>query len=184
MELSLSFYVSYVALWILVILQSLILVGLVRMVHELRQAGVPVRLSEGQEAPKFSVVALSGEPISTADFAGRFLALLFVSPDCSACVATLENDMGYLHRKGQGNLIVICKAGRAECVKLAERYELTTPMVADEDEQISRLFAVSAVPIAVLINESNRIQSYGQPEHEEPEKTLKQAAEVQAQGVA
>jgi len=177
------FYLSYAALWILVIFQSLVLLGVVRMVHELRQTGVAARMSAGQEAPKFSAVALSGVPIGSAGFAGRLTALLFVSSDCSACLDTLENNMGYLSYKAQGNLIVICKAGQAECARLGQRYQLTTPIVADEDGEISRLFAVSSVPTAVVINAQNRIQSYGQPEREEPKEVLENAPDLERQAV-
>lgn len=186
MDMSIPFYLSHAALWILVILHSLILLGVVRIVYQLQQTGVAAGsrgLSSGKEAPQFSAVALSGEPISSTDFVGRLTALLFVSPSCPSCTAILEDDMGYLNHKAQGNMIVICRAGREDCARLAEQHRLSMPVVADEDDQISGLYRISTVPTAVLINSNNRIQSYGQPQREELEEMLEKAAEVGAQGV-
>lgn len=163
---STPFYLSYAALWILVILHSLILLGVVRIIYQLQQNGVVDRntsISIGQEAPVFSAKDLSGISIGNVDFAGRLTALLFVSPDCPACKEILEDDMAYLSRKAQGNLIVICQADHENCKRLIEQYELSLPVVADDDEQIGRLFNITSIPTTVLIND-NRIQSYGQPE--------------------
>lgn len=167
MDVSMPFYLSYAALWLLVILQSLILLGLVRIVYQLQRNGATAGLSEGQEAPSFSAVSLSGTPINSANFAGRMTALLFVSPTCSSCAEALT-DINYLRYKAnQGNVIVICRSGREDCARLVEKYQLNVPSVADEDDQISRLYSISSVPTAVIINENNRIKSYGQIKRDE-----------------
>lgn len=176
------FYISYTALWLLVVLHSLILLGVVRMVYQLQQTGVRAgssheRLEPGQEAPEFSTVDLYGTPVSSNDFTGRLTALLFVSPDCPTCMTVLEKDMEYLNHKAQGNLVVICRAGREACARLVERYELKMPVVADEDDRISRLYRISSVPMAVLINAENRIQSYGQPQREKEEEMSEKSSE-------
>ena len=183
-DLSIQFYVSFAALWILVILHSLILVGVVRIVYQLQQSGVDTGSSDlsGKEAPAFTAVDLSGVTIHSTDFTGRLTALLFVSPNCRSCMTTLE-DMAYLNHKAQGNVIMICRAGQEDCAKLAELYNVTVPVVADEDDHISRLYAISSVPTAVLINANNRIKSYGQPDREELERALEEASEEESQGV-
>jgi peroxiredoxin len=184
-ELSTPFYLSYAALWILVVFQSLLLLGMVRIVYQLQKSGVTSNsnaLSQGQEAPLFSAVDLSGTAIGGADFAGKITALLFVTPDCPACVISLEKDLDYLQYKAQGNLIVICKAIREECVRLAERYEITVPVVADEDESISSLYRISSVPTVVLIDADGRVQSYGQPVREEELTIEVKEAEVAVEG--
>lgn len=161
--MSLPYFLSYAALWILVVLQSLILLGVVHIVYQIQHTDVADNgLPVGREAPQFNTIDLTGTPIRSADFAGRLTALLFVSPSCSLCTATLD-EIEALHYKAKGNVIVICRAGRDDCARLAERHQLNVPIVADEDERISRLFDIVGVPMAVLVNESNRIQSYGHP---------------------
>jgi len=116
----------------------------------------------GEEAPVFNAVSLSGASVSSADYVGRPTAILFVSPTCPSCTTTLH-EMEALHYKTGGSVIVICRASRDDCVHLAERYEITAPMVADEDERISQLFGITIVPTAILIDADNRIQTYGHP---------------------
>lgn len=187
---SMPFYLSYGALWILVILHSLILLGVVRLVYQLQQSGTAAgfsrdgRMSAGQAAPEFSAVNLAGAPISSADFAGRLTALLFVAPDCPACTDILDDDMAYLNHKAHGHLIVICRAGREACARLAEQHGLDVPVVADEDDQVSRLYGISAVPTAVLINAGNRIQSYGQPDRKTLDAVFEEVAAAEMQEVS
>ncbi len=184
--MEMPFYLSYTALWALVILHSLILLGVVRIVYQLQQTGTPTdrrSLRTGDEAPAFSATDLSGTSIRSTNLAGRPKVLLFVSPNCPGCVEMLEHDTEYLNHKAQGNMIIICQAGREDCIQLAKQYRLNMPIIADEDDQISRLYGISSVPMAVLINANNRIQSYGQPQREELGEVVEQALEAQAQGV-
>ena len=178
------FYISYGALWILIILHSLILLGLVRVVYQLQQTGMrAASMESGQEAPAFSAVDLSGTPIKSTDFAGRLKVLLFVSPDCPACTSMLEDDIEFLEHKAQGNVIVICQAGRKDCARLVEQRGINMPIIADVDGEISRLYEISSVPTAVFVNANNRVQSYGKPQYEEVDETFEKAAEVGAPGV-
>lgn len=181
-DLTIFFYISYGALWILVILQSLILLGLVQVVHQLQKTGATAGSFEGKEAPEFSARDLSGVAITSANFTGRLTGLLFISVSCQACLETLQNDIEYLYRKAQGNVIVICRAARKDCARLVEQYRLTVPMVADEDNHISQLYGISSVPTAVFINADNRILSYGHPKPEELMEILEKAAQEAPQG--
>lgn len=170
--MAIPFYLSYAALWILVIAQSLVLLGVVRLVYQIQHASVPEgQLERGQAAPQFSAVALAGTPISSADFAGHPAALLFVSPSCPSCRATLA-ELDALRYKADGNVIVICRSDRNDCAELAEAYGLDVLTVADEDQRISRLFGVTSNPTAVIIDEQGRIQSYGRPLRGEELETL------------
>lgn len=180
-DLTIFFYISYGALWILVILQSLILLGLVQVVHHLRKTGVTASSFEGKEAPEFSAKDLSGVAITSANFTGRLTGLLFISESCQACLETLQNDIEYLYSKAQGNVIVICQAGRKDCARLVEQYGLAVPVVADEDNHISQLYGISSVPTVVFVNADNRILSYGHPKREELVEVLERAAPMASQ---
>lgn len=172
MNLSLPFFVSYAALWVLVVLQSLILLGIVGIIYRFQQSSTSsgsANVAVGKDAPKFSAVDLFGLSIESADYAGRLTALLFVSHDCHACRETLENDMDYLMRKAKGNVILICRAERQDCMRLVEQYELKVPIIVDRNNQLSELYGISSVPTTVLIDANNRILSYGQPRREEIE---------------
>lgn len=181
--MSLLFYLSYAALWILVIVQGLLLLGVVRMVYQRQQpTATNERLRSGQEAPRFSTVDVTGAPIGSATFAGRLTALLFVSTACPTCMTTLE-ELAMLRHKALGNVVVICQAGRDSCARLAARYGLDVPIVADGDGKIGQLFGISGVPTAVLIDEANRVLFYGQPQRgEELEDLFARAPEAAVAG--
>src|SRR5260221_14352080 len=78
-ELTIFFYISYGALWILVILQSLILLGLVQVVYQLRKESATASSFDGKESPEFSKKLISGEAIKSANFKGSITGLLFDS---------------------------------------------------------------------------------------------------------
>jgi peroxiredoxin len=178
-ETSIPFFLSYAALWILVILHSLVLLGLVRIMYQLQQNSVAVGMLKGQEAPKFSAVSLSKTLIHSTDPEGRLTALLFVSSTCSSCAEALT-DIDYLRYKTEdGNIIVICRSGREDCVRLVEKHKLNIPVVADEDNRISNLYHISTVPMVVVINALSRIESYGQFRRDE---NLKEPFPLEDQG--
>lgn len=183
--MSLPFVSSYVALWALVILQGLVLLALVRMVHELRNNAASFNVG-GQStaalepAPPFQAMALDGTRVTSEDFPGRLTALLFVSPTCPSCTTTLH-EMRALHFKAQGNVVVICRASRYDSMRLAQAHKLDgLPVIADEDDSLSRLYRITTVPVAVLINGSGKVQSYGYPLREEMEQAF-EAAPVAAE---
>ncbi len=168
--MSTALYVTYALLWVLVVFQGLVMLGLVRTVYR-ANAGPPADVSPagngylvGQPVPEFSAVDVSGTPIGNDDLAGRRSALLFVSPDCTSCAATLD-EVEALRWKVDGNVIVVCRgAGPERCRELREMYNLeTTPVVVDEDLKVSELFDVHVAPTAVLVGSNGRIETYGQP---------------------
>jgi methylamine dehydrogenase accessory protein MauD len=177
---AMAFEASYVLLWIVVIIQSVLLVGLVRVVYTLHQEVPaqplkPRRLSRGAEAPALAATALSGASVSNADFLGHMTALLFVSPHCPSCAATLY-EMQALELKTKGNVVVVCRGTTKQALELAQAHELAAPVIADSDDQITRSFGVVSVPTAVLIDAENRIHSYGEPLREHELEELMEAA--------
>lgn len=164
------FYLSYAVLWLLVVFQSLVLLGLARAVYRTNNlAGNAVaphpsnwRLI-GQPVPRFSAYDISGTLIDETALAKRVSALLFVAPDCTSCTATLD-ELEALRFKAAGTVVVICRAGREECKRLREVYNLDeVPIVVDEDRRMSELFDVHVAPTAVLIGADGHIQTYGHP---------------------
>lgn len=162
------FLVSYGALWVLVIFLSAVCVGLVLGVYRLQErvrAGIsssPGESLRGKEAPRFRAVDVAGRRFESRDLAGETTALLFVSPDCVSCAVTLE-ELSALKSKAGGKVVVVCRADREQCGRLAELYGLDVTFLVDEDLEISNLFEIITVPTAVLIDEEHRVGSYGQP---------------------
>ncbi len=181
--MSLPFWLSYGALWLVVLYLTVVVLGLARALHRLGDENLTISTAglKGEPAPDFSVTDLSGRTIESADLEGRLSALLFVSPDCSTCSVTLA-EMNAIQAKTNGHVIVFCRSTGDRCAQMAETYGLNVPVVVDEDLEISRLFEVAAAPTAVLIGADGRIDSYGQPMS--PEEFEQSIAERDGRGEA
>jgi peroxiredoxin len=159
------FWLSFAALWALVLFQTFVLMGLTGMVQGGAHSGIIEGADDGLQgkpAPAFSAADLSGSPISNADLAGRPAALLFVSPDCEHCAVTLA-ELEALESKTNGTVIVLCRSDRGRCLQLAQTYGLRVPVIVDDGFALSRLFRVTGAPTAVLLRADGVIESYGRP---------------------
>lgn len=163
--MSTAMYIAFAALWVLVLFQTMVLLGLTRALHGLQQSDAvgsePAGLT-GQPVPDFTARAITGEIIDREYLIGHETALLFVSPDCGTCSVTLS-ELDALHWKADGKLVVFCRSTTDRCSQLADTYRLDVPLVVDEDLDFSRLLAVAGAPTAVLIGADGRVQRYGQP---------------------
>lgn len=163
--MSVVFVMSLGALWALVLFQTFVSLGLVRIVHAaVEEGGLAADESrmQDQPAPAFAAEDLQGRPISNEDLAGRPAALLFVSPDCSTCGVTLA-ELEALRSKVDGAVVVVCRSERERCVQLAQTYGLEVPVIVDEGFALSRLFHVAGAPTAVLLRADGTIETFGRP---------------------
>jgi peroxiredoxin len=164
--MNLPFYLSYAALWALVVFETLVVIGLVKTHgrgHDVgyREPGPAGNLT-GEKAPDFEAEDVSGSMIRGGLLLGRTSALLFVSPDCSTCTVTLL-ELEALKAKTDGNVVVFCRADRDTCTKLAHEYDLSVPVIPDPTHTISDLFRVTASPTAVIVTADGHIGSRGHP---------------------
>lgn len=163
--MSFPFWLSYGALWLLLLFMSLVVLGLVRTVYRLQRDGALGAGAEGtlrgKPIPEFAATDLSGGSVTSASLAGRLTALLFVGSDCASCAMTLH-DLDALHAKAD-NMVVICQGDGEACVELAETYRIVAPVVPDKDLALSELFPITTVPTAVIASKAGTIASIGHP---------------------
>lgn len=155
------FVASYVGLWILVLLQGVILLGVTRGLYEVRKEFTEPSL-KGRRVPTFSTVDIWGKPLSSDSIMGMPTVMLFVSPDCSTCTVTLEELKPLVNDKTRG-LVIVCGGAGDECRQLALDYELSVPIVADADDELKRLFEVTGTPLGVRISAQGVVESHGEP---------------------
>ena len=84
--------VSSILLWLMVLFNLLLTVALIRRAAA-KQPGfatenVPT-LEIGSQAPDFTAETLDGEAMTLDDYAGKSIALIFVSPTCKPCLNKL-----------------------------------------------------------------------------------------------
>jgi len=151
------------------VMNAVVLIGLVRIVAQLYQAVLPNSnpLDGGvrKEAPAFIAKSMTGSVVDSAGFRGRLTALLFISPTCASCVATLEQ-LAIVGARAAGNVVLVCDGTSEECEALADRFA-PIELIHDDDRRIRRLYGVTRYPMSVLIGVDGRIRSYGQPAAED-----------------
>lgn len=155
------------ALWALVIVHSVVLLGVVHVVHSLARQplGRPGTgsFSIGQEAPSFRARALDGQLVASDRLSGRSYGLLFVSPTCDSCRLTLSELRAAVVRSA-GTLFIICEGTQADCRSLIDDFGVAVPVVSDPLGAVRGRFGVSSVPTAVIVDADGRIVSVGRPD--------------------
>jgi hypothetical protein len=164
-DLELTVWLAFGALAVVVILDTVVLMGVVRMVVQLYRAvspdADPAAPMSRKLAPAFVAHAMDGSFVDSARFVGRITALLFVSPTCTTCMTTLDQ-VAVIKKRAAGNLVLICDGDSSECRALADTYA-PVQVVHDADRRIRHLYEVTRFPIAVLVGVDGKIRSYGEP---------------------
>jgi hypothetical protein len=115
---------SLIALWSVVLVLLLLTMRVLRRLRaedDLRSKAAELEnappLPIGAPAPDFRARKLSGEPARLADYAGRAVAFIFVSPRCGQCrseVRTLNRLAPLAKRQAGVELILVSDRGAAE----------------------------------------------------------------------
>lgn len=165
------FLLSYLALWALVIFQTLVLLELVR--QDRHPAATTTAspddnalgdmLVSGSVAPEFEGRDIaSGTVVHSSSLRGRPLALIFVSPTCSSCEAIAGELAAYQRRSG-AQLVLLCRGGLGDCTGFVRSHFADTLALQDEDGAAAKRYKVISTPTAVLLDGQGRILRYGFP---------------------
>ena len=158
--MELPFYLSYAALWVLVVFETLVVIGLVKAHGHRHPEHVSEQNHADEPAPEFEATDIAGAPAGTSSLRGQRAALLFVSPDCETCSAS-PVQLEALKAKTRAKVVVVCRADRERCAAAAAGYDADVQVIADEDRAISELFRITATPTAITLTEDGRVASRG-----------------------
>jgi methylamine dehydrogenase accessory protein MauD len=161
--------ISSVVLWVVVLFNLLLTLALVRKVNSLPQgmgAGMPQPelLKSGEPAPAFRLPTLQGQETSLADYAGREVAMVFVSPSCSPCRAQMPTIKElYPQAKRQGTeLLVVSLGGPDETQTFVGEFQLESPvLVTQYGSSFATEYKVAGTPSYYLIDKSGKIKEGG-----------------------
>jgi methylamine dehydrogenase accessory protein MauD len=157
---------SYLALWVLLGLVTLLLAAVIRQVGELHaywvakdpEHGLPL----GVPAPALDGTDLYGRSVALAP-AGKTL-LFFVSRGCLACQTAMKL-MGTIHRLPGIRLVLIVQNSENQTREFVEEYHRESEfpdalIVVDFEREIGDEYKATATPYAVLV-EKERILAKG-----------------------
>jgi methylamine dehydrogenase accessory protein MauD len=161
------FYISYIALWILLIVLSILVLllyrhfGLIALgtIEGVQRDGLPV----GEEAPPISGVTTKGEEIEWIPASGYFSFLAFVAPDCTPCANILPfiNQVALTNRSIQ---VILIASGPQEVVtQLLNKYNLSSSALclADNGSGAADQYRVRVTPFAFMVNNDGRVLAKG-----------------------
>jgi peroxiredoxin len=146
--------VSTILLWILMLFNILLTVGLARRI----KARLPnlETLKVGQKAPNFTAWTLAGDPVTLADYAGRTVAFIFMSPDCQPCREQLPELVNIQSKAKQNGveIVMVSDAGEAETLSFIAELDVQLPVLVAPRERSSFLvdFKVHGTPSYCVVD--------------------------------
>lgn len=170
--MSFTFTATYVALWALVLFQTLVIIGLLRELAEIRRLAedgrLPQRLPLGARGPHLSGTdPRTGAAVDTALFAGRELVLLFVSPGCQFCwrLADATRKLPALAADAALSRIAVCRGSAEECAGLVAAFAPDVPALLDASGSMSQRYGVRSTPVVFVLDRDGRVRGSGSPRH-------------------
>ncbi|NOK58402.1 MAG: hypothetical protein GFH27_549279n208 [Chloroflexi bacterium AL-W] len=156
--------VSYVALWILVLVLALVLVSMLRNLGTIyetlqtwRPVHDPIKLKVGEVVPALTLTSITNETVSLTDHQGTPLAVAIISPGCEPC-----HDLAKVLARGEAlpqtngeRLIIISVGSGAETQSLIDEVGLhkDIPVYCDTTRSTAEAWGVSSTPTTVLLDE-------------------------------
>ncbi len=102
-------------------------------------------IDPGKKAPAFSLKDQSNETHTLADYAGRPVVLYFYpkddTPGCTKESCAFQENLPKF-KKSKAVILGMSILGTASKAKFAEKYDLTFPLLADEDHAVMEKYGV------------------------------------------
>jgi thiol-disulfide isomerase/thioredoxin len=158
------FYGSFAALWLVVIVESFLLLALYRHfgLMALGTADGVQRdgLAVGAEAPSLSGVLSDG---TTADWSPKSpltTLLFFAAPDCEPCARVVPYLNELAHREDL-QVVAMASGPRQIAERMAEKFTPIFTSIADDGSGAFQKYRVRVTPFAFVIGNDGRIRAKG-----------------------
>lgn len=161
------FYVSYIAMWALLLIEGLLLLlvyrhfGLAALgtVEGIQRDGLPV----GEHVLPFEGVTAKGESINWIPQAGRSYLLAFVSPDCGPCERIIPSLLQLATFYNRIEVVFVVTGQRSLVTKLENKFGLPSSItcLAEEESPIHEDYRVRITPFAFMVGGDGRIRAKG-----------------------
>ncbi|MGH2493356.1 MAG: peroxiredoxin family protein [Ktedonobacteraceae bacterium] len=161
--------ISIIALWVLVLIETTLLVLLLRALGELKQGSAfsPHDVSQltglevGVQAPSFVASRDNGDAVRLESFRGRRCILAFVSPDCSACAGTIEA----IHRVQQEErdlaVLVVGGSDVQKNERYAREHQAQMPIWTAPLSLAMEVYRLPGVPFVFVLDAGGVIRAKG-----------------------
>ncbi|MEH7237139.1 peroxiredoxin family protein [Bacillus sp. JJ1562] len=117
-----------------------------------------VGIYEGQLAPDFTLKTISGEELKLSAFRGKRVILNFWASWCPPCKAEMPHMQEFYVENKESNVVLLsvnlttAEKKSSDVAKFVEEYELTFPVMLDEQGDIGQIYQAHAIPTSYLID--------------------------------
>jgi peroxiredoxin len=156
-------FISSILLWILMLFNILLTLGLSRRIS--RQFPKMESLRPGQLAPDFTAWTLDGKPVTRASYNAQSVAFIFVSPHCGPCrdeVPKLETLQPQAQTQGH-SLVMVSDSDEEETMKFVEELASSLPVLIAPRDRTTFLhdYKSTATPSFCWVNRDGKVQAAG-----------------------
>ena len=164
--MSTPFYVSYVALWLLLLAMGVLVLLLYRhfglMALGTLEGGQRDGLPVGAVAPPISGVTAAGEEATWEPRREQPQLLLFAAPDCEGCAKVLPAVNRLAATNGRGVGVTALVPGRPEeAARLAAKFAPRFPCLAEDGRGAFERYRVRVSPFAFVVGGDGRVLAKG-----------------------
>lgn len=160
------FLVSYVALWVLVVVMAVLLLLLYRhfgmmslgTLEGVQRDGLPV----GTVAPAISGITADGTDGGWEPRTGSYQLLMFAAPDCEPCETVMPHVNRIARARDAGVAVAAIVPGpRSEAVRMVNRYDPPFLTLAEDGSGAFGRFRVRVTPFGFVIGPDGRVLAKG-----------------------
>ncbi len=161
------FYVSYVAMWVLLIAEGILLLLVYRHfgLAALGTAEGVERdgLAIGEVAPAIRGVTAQGVSIELVPQPGSLYLLMFVSPTCAPCAEILPSIHQLTITSNQIEVVLIVDGSRERVVQLIDKFHPpeSVTCLAEAEAGTYHGYSVRVTPFAFMVAKDGRIRAKG-----------------------
>jgi peroxiredoxin len=162
---------SVILLWIVVLLNLLLTLGIIRKLNNQSSAQsssfTTHGLEKGTVAPDFTAETLDGEQVSLASYAGRSVAFYFLSAHCAPCREILPEllELAPLAAKAGVGFVFVMLDEVSHVRAFVEEFQITLPVLVAPrpDNDFADVYKIGGTPNYCLIDGQGRVLSAGHP---------------------
>jgi len=168
---------SIVLLWVIVLLNLVLTLGIARRLNTMSLTGHdPIaenRLQAGEPAPAFTAETLDGQQVSLETYAGQIVAFHFLSSHCEPCREVLPDllTLAPLARQDGVQFVFVILEDEQNTRAFVEEYQIPSPVIVAprpgndymKPNKFAEAYKSTSTPSYCLIDEEGLLLSAGHP---------------------
>jgi thiol-disulfide isomerase/thioredoxin len=125
------------------------------------------KLPDGDVAATLTATVLDKHAFDASAFHGKPSLVLFVSPTCPYCLATIPRAAAAAKAQDANAVLVFISGRMQHATGVVDRAKWAGPVMVDEDGALKKLYAIKAVPYTLVLGADGKARDVLEGEQEE-----------------